>query len=684
MTLLKSRWSRFILTVPILGALACANAAQRPETRSAMAEPPVGAAAKLVSGKPDDLLASCRKSLDDARAEVARLKGMPAPRKTSDALEAYDQAMAALGDASARADVARNASPDAAMRKAGEDADQEIQKLATELSLDRALYDALSGVDLSSQDESTKYWIGRELREFRRAGVDRDEATRSRVKQLNEELVLLGQKFNRNVREDVRKVKLDPKDLDGLPKDYVDSHLPGDDGKVTITTDYPDFFPFLSYAKNGKAREAVWRAFNTRAHPQNLDVLGQLLAKRHELATLLGYPTWAAYATENKMIGTAKAAHEFIDRIAKAADQRSKGDLATLLERKRKDQPGAERVEAWDTGYLSDRVQAEQYAFDAQAVRPYFEFARTLQGVLDVTGKLLGVQYQHVTDATVWHPDVHVYDVVEGGKRLGRIYLDLHPREGKYKHAAQFTLVSGREGRRLPEGVLMCNFPKPGPTPALMEHGDVSTLFHEFGHLVHHVLGGHTKWAGQSGVRTEWDFVEAPSQLLEEWVRDATVLASFARHHQTGEPIPADLVQRMRAAEEFGKGMKVRRQMFLAALSLDLHDRDPKGLDTTRVVAETMDRYSPIPYVPGTFMQTSFGHLESYSAAYYTYMWSLVIAKDLFTEFEKKGLFDAGSARRYRRSILEPGGGKPAAKLVEEFLGRPYDFRAYEAWLNRG
>ena len=216
-----------------------------------------------------------------------------------------------------------------------------------------------------------------------------------------------------------------------------------------------------------------------------------------------------------------------------------------------------------------------------------------------------------------------------------------------------------------------------------MEYGDVRTLFHEFGHLVHHVLGGHTRWAANSGVRTEWDFVEAPSQMLEEWTRDTAVLQGFARHVKTGQPIPVRMVEQLRAAEEFGKGVGVRRQMFLAAISLHFHDRDPRGLDTTAYLAELQSRYSPYPYVPGTFYQASFGHLSGYSAIYYTYMWSLVIAKDLFTVFDEKGLLDQEAAARYRRAVLEPGGGKPATTLVTDFLGRPYDFRAYEAWLAR-
>ena len=215
-----------------------------------------------------------------------------------------------------------------------------------------------------------------------------------------------------------------------------------------------------------------------------------------------------------------------------------------------------------------------------------------------------------------------------------------------------------------------------------MEHSEVVTFFHEFGHLLHHLLGGRTRWAGVSGVRTEWDFVEAPSQMLEEWCWDAGVLARFALHHETGEPISADLVKRMRAADEFGKGLRVRQQMFYAAISLELHSRDPAGLDTTAVVAELQERYTPFRHIEGTYMQESFGHLEGYSAIYYTYMWSLVIAKDLFTTFRREGLLNPAPARRYRKAVLEPGGSKPAAELVRAFLRRETDFEAFRQWLD--
>ena len=317
-------------------------------------------------------------------------------------------------------------------------------------------------------------------------------------------------------------------------------------------------------------------------------------------------------------------------------------------------------------------------------MRPYFELSRVQRGLFDLSSRLFGIEYRPLAGAPLWHEDVTAWEVVEGGKLLGRFFLDLHPREGKYKHAAQFTLTSGVLGGALPEGVLVCNFPKAGKDPALLDHGEVVTYFHEFGHLLHHLFAGQTRWAGLSGVRTEWDFVEAPSQMLEEWCWDAEVLEGFARHWQTNQLIPRALVARMRAADEFGKGLRVRQQMFYAATSLRFHDRDPAGLDTTALGNELQERYTPFRRVEDTYFQESFGHLEGYSAIYYTYMWSLVIAKDLFGEFRRAGLLDPQTARRYRHSILAPGGSGPAAGLARDFLGREISFDAFAEWLDAG
>jgi thimet oligopeptidase len=686
---------RLTLALVAASALAgCASStANTPEPRaSAQAAAPTAApsrpaprapdAARHLTGSVAQFQEHCRQGIQQARDAIARFKALPAPRDTLAALEIYDDASALLADTAGRAAIATNSHPDVAMRTAAQDCEQQVETANTEISLDRGVYDVLSSLDLSQQDETTRRYVAHELRDFRRAGVDRDEATRTRVLALKEEIVRIGQEFGRNIREDVRSVELDPQELSGLPDDYVRAHPPGPNGKVRITTDNPDYLPFMTYAKSGKAREALWRIYRQRGHPKNLDTLSRLISKRHELATLLGYPSWAAYITEDKMIRTEKAAAEFIEKIATASAARVKSDYEALLARKRKEEPKATVVHPWDQPYLEDRVKAEQYQFDSQAVRPYFEYSRVKQGVLDITSRMFGITYKRLPDAQVWHPDIEAYDVYEGSTLLGRAYLDMHPRADKYKHAAQWDLANGKGGKTLPEGVLMCNFPKPGAEPALMQHSDVETFFHEFGHLLHHILGGHGRWAGFTGTRTEHDFVEAPSQMLEEWAWAPESLQTFAKHYQKDEPLPAEAIQRMKAADEFGKGLWVRQQMFYAATSLNLYNRDPKGLDTTQLVKQFQERYTPFKYAPETYFQLSFGHLDGYSAVYYTYMWSLVIAKDLFTPFQAEGLMNPAPARRYRRAVLEPGGSKDAALLVKDFLGREYGFEAYARWLN--
>jgi thimet oligopeptidase len=641
----------------------------------------------LVSGA-DAFAAAAKEAMAEARAAIERLKALPAGAPVDAVLEAYDRATLALVDAGARASVCRNAHPESRMRDTADECERDLDALATELSLDRGVYDALAALDLSAADPATRHYVQKTLRELKRSGVDRDEATRAQVKLLKDELVRIGQEFGKHIIEDVRHIALQPEQLDGLPEDYRRAHPPGEDGQVSLSTDNTDYVPFITYARDAAARERYWRLYRLRGHPLNLGVLDRMLRTRHQLATLLGYPSWAAYATEDKMIGSAENAADFIARITAASTARAARDYAQLLQRKRKEAPQASEVAAWDSAYYQDRVAAEEYGFDSQAVRPYFEYGRVKAGVLAITGRMFGLSYRPVHGTAVWHPDVEVYDVIEGAdvggaRALGRIYLDMHPREGKYKHYAQFVLTTGRSAERLPEGVLLCNFPRPGgDAPALMEHDGVRTFFHEFGHLLHHVLGGHTRWAGVSGVATEWDFVEAPSQMLEEWVWDTETLQTFARHVDTGAPIPAALVDQARRADQYGKGLWVRQQMFYAAVSLELHLSDPRALDTTRKVAELQDRYTPFRYVPGTFFQASFGHLAGYSAVYYTYMWSLVIAKDLFSVFTKEGLLAPDPAARYRRAVLEPGGSRPAAELVRDFLARPYDFAAYQAWLD--
>jgi thimet oligopeptidase len=669
--------------------LACATQkAKAPATNTPIAEVAAAPASRaidpfmgpLVSADLPTLRASCADFLTRAEEQIARLKGTKAEATDPyETIDLYDEYNAAVNQAGGLAGVVFNLHPDKVHRDAAEKCQQDAEALRTKVSLDRDVYDALAGIDLSRVDGETRYFVETELGYFRREGVDRDPATRAKVQQLEDELLKIAQRFERNINDDVRRVELDPRDLDGLPADWIAKHPVQPNGKVVVTTEYTDYFPFSDYAKSSAAREKLYRAFMRRAYPANMPVLAQLLEKRKELATIVGYPSYAAREMENKMIRDPKAARDFIDRVVAASESRSAADYALLLAELQKINPKARVVNRWDARYLKNRVRQTKFAFDAASVRPYFEFSRVKAGLMDVAATLFDVQFKPVVDTPVWSPDVEVYDVYQLHQLLGRVYLDLHPREGKYKHAAQSSLTGGKRGYRLPEGVLMCNFPKPGE---LMEHSEVTTFFHEFGHLIQHVLAGRARWINTNHIR-ERDFVEAPSQFLEEWVNDAPTLQRFALHYKTNEPIPSKLVEDMVRAEDFGRGLDVRGQMVFADASLQYYVRDPKALDTTAVFHELERKYLPYPIVDDTFDEASFGHLVGYSSNYYTYMWSLVIARDLLTPFKRAGMLDHDTAMRYRRSILELCGTRPPTESVKEFLGRPFGFGAFEQWLNR-
>ncbi|MEC9072832.1 MAG: M3 family metallopeptidase, partial [Myxococcota bacterium] len=391
-------------------------------------------------------------------------------------------------------------------------------------------------------------------------------------------------------------------------------------------------------------------------HPENGANLKRLLELRHEYANLLGYPSYAAYVAEDKMIRTSEAIDAFIKKLGTIARPRMEDDLKGLLARKKEDQKKAKTIELWDRFYYVGKVRESRFDFDARELRPYFPYTQVQDGILALYGELFQLEFLPDPDAPVWHPSVRAYQVKEAGEVVARFYLDMHPRDGKYQHAAMFPIQTGLEDGRLPVASLVCNFPDPSDGQALMEHKQVVTYFHEFGHLIHHLLATRGNMVKLAGINVEWDFVEAPSQILEEWAWDPEVLQRFALHVDTREPVPADLVKRMKEAEEFGKGVNVMRQVFYTAYSYYVHARDPGELDLDAFTGEIFERYSPYPDFDGNYVYANFGHLIGYSAIYYTYQWSLVIAKDLFTRFQKTGFMDMETARDYRQTILEPGG----------------------------
>ena len=633
-------------------------------------------------------VASLTRSVDarlaEARALRDRLVTVQGARTPENTLRVYDDLRNAIQAAGGPANIVFQLHPDTAMRQAAEEGQRRVAAFTTEVALHRGIYEALRALEHVSADADVKRYVTRELSDYRRAGVDRDEATRERLRVLREDLTRTLQEFNRNIRDGVRRIQVSASDLDGLPADFVAAHKAGADGQITLTTETPDFQPVMAYAKRPDVRRRLFMEAQNVAAPANLEVLRRMTKLRSEIARAVGFRTWADLDMDDRMSGSAAEADAFIDRIAAAAATTAERDYRLLLDQKRRDDPSSQSVLAWEVQYYNEQVRRALYQFDSQVLRPYFPYERVRDGVFSVTKALFGFEYVRANNVPTWHSSVEVYDVFEGGRRVGRVYLDMHPRAGKAGSGATTgTVRPGVAGRQLPEVVLICRFPGgQGSDPGLMTHADVTTFFHEFGHAVHAISSGRQAWAGLTRP-VERDFIEAPSEMLEEWVDDPATLATFARHVETNEPIPAALVRGLQRASELGRGLQARQQMTLARLSLSLHDRDPEAVDPSALHRASYTRYSPIPYPDGVNMPASFIHLANanYSSSYYTYMWSLVIAKDLFTAFDRSNLLAPDRAMRYRHSILTPGGSKPAADLVKDLLGRPFNANAWEAWL---
>ncbi|HEY6769370.1 MAG TPA: M3 family metallopeptidase [Candidatus Sulfotelmatobacter sp.] len=664
------RLAIFVLPLAML-AIAGAQEVRVSQTTLWASKPDVAAFEKIEN----DRLATGQKA-------VEKLLAVKGARDVENTLAPFDEALRQINSAAYFAMLMEQVHPDAAFRDHATAMLTKASEAQTTISLNHEIYNALAGLDLSKADAATRYYVQRQLLEFRLAGVNKDEATRNRLKELNKQATDQQSMFDRNIADDKKIVMAEPSELEGLPQDYIDRHKPGADGKIQLTTDYPDAFPVLSFAKSDALRRRMFVAFSTRAYPKNTDVLMGLMKTRYEIATLLGYSSWADYNAADKMIKEGHGIADFIQQVNDASRPLAKREFEMLLTEKQKTHPGAKEISADETGYLSEQVRRSQYDFDSQSVRPYFPFMQVKQGILDAAADLFQVSFHQEPNVPSWDPAVETWIVVDHGKPIGRFYLDMHPRPGKYSHAEMAPVLDGIRGKQLPEAILVCNFPAPTANdPGLMEYGDVSTFFHEFGHLMHHILGGQQEWAGISGISMESDFVEAPSQMLEEWIRSPQVLAKFAKHYKTGEPIPADLVVRMNRASAFGRGNWVTRQNSFSALSYDIYKEKPESVNLDTITLEGARKYTLFTPLPETHMWASFGHLGGYSSAYYTYLWDKVIAEDFFLQFDRSNLLAGDAPMRYRRVVLEPGGSMSANDLVKNFLGRPQSIDALQKWM---
>ena len=621
-----------------------------------------------------------------AKADIDKLTAVQGDHTIANTLRLYDDAQNELGLAGNEAYLMYSVGDSAPLRDKGQELVSKVSSATTDLSLNPTVYRALAAVPAPTHDPAAKHYLEHTLLEYRLAGVDKDEATRAKIRELQDKITETSLVFGRNVADGKLDVKATKAELKGLPEDYIARHKPAPDGTYTLTTDSPDSTPVLNFAANAGLRKRMYLAYNERAYPKNVAVLKSVLEARQELATTLGYKTFADLAMADQMMGSASNLRKFLHDVDDASREAADKEFNLLLAYAKQQEPGLTGIPSSDANYWSEQYRRAKYDFDAQSVRPYFPYDEVQAGILKTAAALFHVEFRAIPDAKTWDRSVSTYDVFDNAaskKKLGRIYLDMHPRDGKDKWFSSAPVVPGIRGRQLPEGALICNFSGGVPgDPGLMEYSEVVTFFHEFGHLMHHILGGQGEWSNAGGFNVEGDFVEAPSQMLEEMFRDRGILESFAKHYKTGETIPTALIDKMDAAGAYGRGRWMQGQLFYATYSLEVHDRAPEQVNFDALLREDSERFSHFSFVDGNRMYASFTHLTGYSSNYYTYVLDKVIAVDFFSQFDKANLLSGPTAMRYRRTVLEPGATKPAAELVKNFLGRPQNLTALKQWIN--
>lgn len=574
------------------------------------------------------------------------------------------------------------------IRDEGLASSQTIQKYLTDLSLNDDLYNAVVAFSKSKEAQQLigykKKFLEDSLLDYKRSGFGLPKEKRAQVKGIFNELADLGLEFSKNISDYQDTLFVSEDEIKGLPENYQKERLQKN-GTYAIDMSYPSYVPFMDYAVSDDARKKLKFRFNNRAVDSNLSVLNDIIRKRRELVDVLGYKSYAEYRTEDRMAKNPRNVWEFENDLKSKLRAKGEMDIAEMLKIKSsRTNSNAHVINVWEAGFYENLVLKENFDLDPEEVRQYFEFNNVTEGLFTVYQRLFNVKFKKVEDPSVWHEDVLMYEVYDKTSKelIGRFYLDMFPRANKYGHAAAFSVTMGKmtaDGYQKPTTSLVCNFPKPTEfQPSLLTHDNVETYFHEFGHLVHGVLtqAPLMSYAGTSVAR---DFVEAPSQMLENWVWQKESLSLFAKHYETGEVIPDALLDKMIAAKNVNSGTKALQQVYYGVLDFTLHDGyNPDGdKSTTDIVSKLQNEITFYPYQEGTHMEAAFGHLNGYGAAYYGYKWSEVYAQDMFSIFEEKGIMNEEQGMRYREIILEKGGTEEPLTLVKEFLGRESNSDAF-------
>jgi thimet oligopeptidase len=624
-----------------------------------------------------DHLARARQSIE----QIGPADGVATIQNT---LVPYDEALRHINDAVDVARLIAYAAP-AGFKDSADTKLKEAIAAKYALRLNPKVYEALSHLDVSGADATAQYYVQRQTLQMQLAGAERDEGLRKRLLELNERLANDETAFERDVAGDPRHVTvIDPADLDGLPQDFLKAHPALPDGRILIAANETTFPVVMKYAESGDFRVRFSEAYYDRAFPKNRDVLQDMLEARYQIARLLNYDSWVDLAAQDSMIGSVRSIDIFLNGVNTGDRPVVDAEWAMLLDEKRKEDPDANDIYAYDYPRLAMLIRRDQFDLDEESIRDYFPYETVKQGILRSMAAVFRVELQQSKDASVWAPSVEAWDVVEGGRPIGRIYLDMHPRAGKFTGNQMLPVVEGAKDKQLPQAALLCNFPEPkGDDPGLMEYEEVVAFVHQMAHALHFIFAGQQSWAGVSGISVQSDFAEVPALMMEDWVRNPQVLASLGHNYKTGAALSSEQVAHINNAFTFGRAIDgVALPAAFAYIANDLQRSNPKGGDLNRMTLYDLRQYGRLmPLVAEGRMYASMYPLMSPSSEGYTHLWDKVVAEDFYQQFVRQGLLEGDAGPHFRAAVLEPGGARPASDLVKEYLGRKQELKAFESWM---